>query len=155
MNKAFQAHVDALPDLLERLLAMPPVKVCELPKAMPKHGVYVLTERSRHLYVGRSNRLKTRLGEHGRPSSPATKSAFVFRLAREATGRTKASYKPKGSRNQLMQDARFRAEFVKAKERISQMNVRYVEESHPVRQALLEMYVALTLETPYNSFDNH
>jgi hypothetical protein len=35
------------------------------------------------------------------------------------------------------------------------MEIRFVEETHPVRQALLEIYVATVLETPYNDFDNH
>jgi hypothetical protein len=32
------------------------------------------------------------------------------------------------------------------------MDVRYVEETDPQRQALLEIYVAVVLETPYNDF---
>jgi len=155
MNKTFQAHVEVLPVLFERLLEMPPIRVCELPKSMPKHGVYVLTENSKHLYVGRSNRLKNRMRDHCSASSPERKSAFAFQLAREATGRTKASYKREGSRKELMKDPVFSAAFVKAKQRISRMHVRYVEESNPVRQALLEIYAAIALETPYNSFDNH
>ena len=35
------------------------------------------------------------------------------------------------------------------------MKIRFVEETDPVRQALLEIYVATVLETPYNDFDNH
>ena len=33
--------------------------------------------------------------------------------------------------------------------------IRFVEETDPVRQALLEIYVAAVLGTPYNDFDNH
>ena len=35
------------------------------------------------------------------------------------------------------------------------MEFRAVEESDPIRQALLEMYCAITLETAYNDFDVH
>jgi hypothetical protein len=35
------------------------------------------------------------------------------------------------------------------------MDLRFVEESDPVRQTLLEVYVAVVLATPYNDFDNH
>jgi hypothetical protein len=35
------------------------------------------------------------------------------------------------------------------------MDLRFVEESDPTRQALLEIYVAVTLKTPFNDFDNH
>ena len=35
------------------------------------------------------------------------------------------------------------------------MDIRFVEETDAVRQALLEIYVALALETTFNDFDNH
>jgi hypothetical protein len=35
------------------------------------------------------------------------------------------------------------------------MDVRVVEETEPLRQALLEMYVAVSLNTPHNDFDFH
>ena len=35
------------------------------------------------------------------------------------------------------------------------MEIRFVEETDPVRQALLEIYVATVLETPYNDFDTY
>lgn len=42
-----------------------------------------------------------------------------------------------------------------AKSRIARMSIRYVEESDPVAQALLEIYVAVVLKAKYNDFDNH
>jgi hypothetical protein len=35
------------------------------------------------------------------------------------------------------------------------MDVRYVEETDALRQALLEIYVSIVLKTPYNDFDTH
>lgn len=35
------------------------------------------------------------------------------------------------------------------------MNIRFVEQPHPLRQALLEIYVAVALQTRYNDFDTH
>ena len=35
------------------------------------------------------------------------------------------------------------------------MDLRFVEEEGPIPQALLEIYVAVTLKTLYNDFDNH
>lgn len=35
------------------------------------------------------------------------------------------------------------------------MSFRYVEETDQVRQALLEIYTAVTLQTPYNEFKTH
>ena len=83
-------------------------------------------------------------------------AAFAFRLAREHTGRLKPAYKAgTGSRKNLIEDPEFKAAFVAAKERIRGMEFRYVEESDPVRQCLLEVYCAVVLRTPYNDFDNH
>lgn len=155
MDAGFKAHVDALPELLERLLAARAVRVSDAPALLPKCGVYLLSEDGTHLYVGRSNRLRSRLRDHGNPSSPQTKSAFAFRLAREAAGQLKASYKKEGSRKELMRDAAFSAAFVAAKARVAQMDMRCIEVPDPIRQALLEMYAATALRTPYNSFDNH
>ena len=35
------------------------------------------------------------------------------------------------------------------------MQVRYVQEADPLRQALLEIYAAVVLATPYNDFNTH
>lgn len=35
------------------------------------------------------------------------------------------------------------------------MDIRYVEEIDPVKQTLLEVYVATVLDTRYNDFENH
>ncbi len=67
----------------------------------------------------------------------------------------KATYKTEGSRAQLIKEAAFAEAFTAAKGRLRAMHVRVVEESNPLRQALLEMYVAVVLEAPYNDFDNH
>ena len=73
-----------------------------------------------------------------------------------ATGRTKASYKVgDDSRVGLMLDATFSAAFTAAKERIRAMDYRYVEETDQNRQALLEIYCAVVLSTPYNDFGTH
>ena len=42
-----------------------------------------------------------------------------------------------------------------AKERIRAMEYRYVEEADQNRQALLEIYCAAVLGTPYNDFGTH
>ena len=52
-------------------------------------------------------------------------------------------------------DTAFLAAFDAAKARIRAMELRYVEETDPVRQMLLEVYVAVVLKTPHNDFDNH
>lgn len=54
-----------------------------------------------------------------------------------------------------MEDPAFASAFMAAKARICNMELRYVEESDPVRQTLLEVYVAVVLEAKHNDFDNH
>jgi hypothetical protein len=155
MDPTFQSLLDTLPKALERLLSMPPQKAASVPPSAPSQGVYLLSEGRKHLYVGRSNRLRQRVRNHGRPSATANQAAFAFRLAREATGKSKASYKPKGSRAELLKDPAFAEAFSRAKARIQKMDVRYLAETAPLRQYLLELHVAVALHTPYNDFDTH
>jgi hypothetical protein len=54
-----------------------------------------------------------------------------------------------------MLDPVFAAAFREAKERIRAMEYRYVEEREQNRQALLEIYCAVVLSTPYNDFGTH
>ena len=142
------------PDL-ERLLAAPAATTETLAKNVPTQGVYLFSEQERYLYVGRSNRLRARIRRHGAEASKQNVAAFAFRLAREATGKTVATYKTQGSRRDLVTDPLFARAFSDAKARIRRMSVRYIEETDQLRQALLEMYVALVLVTPYNDFDTH
>jgi hypothetical protein len=136
-------------------MAMSPVRYVSLPARMPERGIYLFSEGDRHLYVGRTNRIRRRLAGHCRPSSNHFSATFAFRIAREETGLLKASYSPTGSRAALVTDSDFGPAFVRAKSRLANMDLRFVEESDPVRQALLEIYVAVALNTHYNDFDNH
>ena len=156
MDSKFVAHVKSLSPKLEKLLAMSPVKPTHLPHEMPKAGVYLLSEAGRHLYVGRSNDIRGRIGRHSHPGATHRTAAFAFRLARGTTGNVRASYKKgDGSRAGLMENPVFVKAFTSAKARIREMELRYVEEADPVRQTLLEVYVAVVLEAKYNDFDNH
>jgi hypothetical protein len=155
MDQSFREHVESLVPKLATLLAMPPVTVPTLPRQMPLRGVYLFSDGEEHLYVGRTNTLKTRLRNHCRPGSTHLKAAFAFRLAREATGNLRATYKAKGSRAELLLDPAFAQAFLDAKTRLRQLTVRYVEETDAVRQCLLEVYIAVVLKARYNDFDNH
>ncbi len=155
MNAHFAKIVDSLQPSLRRLLAMDPVKVDLLPKGMPEEGVYLLSEGETHLYVGRSRRIRRRIASHSQPGGSHKGAAFAFRLAREMTDQLDPTYKTEGSRDDLMRDPAFRQAFENAKARIRGMDLRYSEESDPIRQSLLEIYVAVSLQTPYNSFRTH
>ena len=155
MHKSFKKFADNLHPRFCQMKRMVPVKFESFPSDMPDAGIYLLSEGKRHLYVGRSNRIRRRLGKHSQPCSPPHAAAFAFQLAREATGNLKATYQKTGSRKDLMKKRKFRDAFSKAKERIRNMDVRYVGESNPTTQCLLEVYAAVVLKTPYNSFGTH
>lgn len=156
MDKKFAALVETLAPKLDQLLAMVPLQSGTLPRDMPASGIYLFSENGRHLYVGRSNVLRKRYGRHCRPGATHRSAAFAFQLARHATGKLIATYRAgEGSRAGLMLDPQFAAAFTAAKERIRKMEYRYVAEADQNRQALLEIYCAVVLGTPYNDFGTH
>ena len=155
MNPLFKSHIDELEQSFQQLLAMAPVVSSQLPRAMPIRGIYLFSENSYHLYVGRTNNLRSRLRNHCRPSASHFQATFAMRIARQQTGLLKATYKKEGSRDELVRDAVFGPAFVNAKTRVAQMEIRYIGVEDALRQALLEMYVAVSLSTPFNDFENH
>lgn len=155
MNERFEELVTKLDSRLDSLMAMQPVRTTDLPGPMPDAGIYLFSEDGKHLYVGRSNRLRSRLQEHSRPSSMHNRAQFAFAIARKKTKKTIPSYKMQGSRSKLEKDEEFAQAFKEAKERVRQMDIRFVEEKDPLRQALLEIYVAVALDTKYNDFETH
>ena len=155
MDPKFAVLVEHLAPKLEALLGASPHSNADLPLGMPKRGLYLFSEANEHLYVGRSNSLRDRYGRHCLPGATHKQAAFAFLLAREKTNNLRATYRTEGSRAWLMQQPEFAAAFTAAKARIRAMQYRYVEETDQNRQALLEIYVAVVLETKYNDFGNH
>lgn len=155
MNEQFRQHIESLHPSFEVLLRSVPFQFASLPKALPKAGIYLFSDGEHHLYVGRTNNIRKRLQQHCRPGSSHNSAPFAFRLARETRKVPQATYKTQGSRAHLLQDHEFASAFTDAKARLRTMNIRVVEESNPLRQALLEMYIAVALAAPYNDFDNH
>jgi hypothetical protein len=155
MDPGFTRLVESLEPKYQALVGMAPVRYGSLPRELRIRGIYLFSEGTAHLYVGRTNRLRERLRGHCVPSGSHFTATFAFRIARTATGRIAASYSKSGSRADLLKDEAFASTFEAAKRRISSMDLRFVEESDPTRQALLEIYAATVLKTPYNDFDNH
>lgn len=148
--------IAAFPDRLEELLHAPPISDARFVGLRPKQGIYLFSENGRHLYIGRSNRIRSRYGDHTNPSSGNNKAAFAMKLARESTGRTQASYQPNDdSRDGLMSNSAFETAFNEAKARIRRMQFRWIDEPAATTQCLLEVYCAEALATPYNDFDTH
>jgi len=153
MHEAFKKFVDGLHDKYQDLLSMSPVTIDTTPDNCPVGGVYLFSENGKHLYAGRTKRkIKTRLKGH---VNTAKDCPFAWHLAREYTGIIKAPYKKEGSRNHLLTQPQFKQAYEESKTRIRKMEVRYVGESDPVKQALLEIYVAVVSGAKYNDFDTH
>ena len=149
MNAEFQKLVNEVERLHGKLMAMKPVKrgalgACKFP------GVYLFTENGVHQYVGRTGRhLFKRVPEHWTVKD----APLAFRITRHATGKVKASYKADDdSRKKLMKLPEFAQAFTEAKSRIGKMDIRYVRVDDPTTQALLEIYTATVLKTPFNEF---
>jgi predicted GIY-YIG superfamily endonuclease len=155
MHEHFKQYVESLHPSFERLMRMSPVKMSAIPKQLPDKCVYLFCEGEQTLYVGRTRRLRQRLRQHSIAGAQHNQAVFAFRLAREMTGRLTAAYSAKGSRVALSVDSQFAEAFTQAKARVRSMDVRFVEEADPLRQALLEIYVSIVLGTKYNDFDTH
>jgi len=155
MDAAFQQYMEQLHPSFEQLVNKTPVSILDLPKELPRQCVYLFSEAGRHLYIGRSNNFRNRLRQHSIDGAQHNQAVFAFRLARESTGKTTASYRPEGSRGSLLTDSDFAKAFLSAKQRVRAMDLRYVEEVDQLRQALLEIYASVVLRTPYNDFATH
>jgi hypothetical protein len=152
MNEVFREHVEQLHPKFEALMRMSPVTLATLSKDAEKSGIYLLSEGPRHLYIGRSRKIRQRLRMHvGHPAG----ASFAVKLARELTGRLKPTYTTAGSIKELLREPEFLGAFQKAKGRIRAMHIRYIDEADCNRQALLEIYATVSLNTPYNDFETH
>jgi hypothetical protein len=144
MDKLFAAHVEAVVPSFGQL-------VLERDRgAVPKAaGVYLFVEHGVPLLVGRSRDLRQRQIWHC--SGDYNQATFAFELSRQATGSAETSPARGESKRFLMHDVRFASAFADAKERIRHMAYHWVVESDPIRQALLEIYSAISLRTPFRS----
>ena len=152
MNQEFKGKVDQLPKLINRLLSSPSMPWSDLGR-LPEKGIYMFFEGSRPLYVGRSDRIKKRLKEHGQLSSRHYSASFAFNLAKKAA--QEQGVEVTGRRGELEKDPTFARLFREARERVSRMSVKVVEISDPILQTLFEVYAHLELNTKFNEFDTH
>ena len=157
MDEVFRRYADALHPAFQRLISMRPVTISTLPTDAPLQGIYLFSEFGQHLYVGRTSRqsLRKRLQQHSVDSAQHNQAVFAYKIACRETGRLNAGYSTEDSRKARCADPTFAEAFKQAKRRMRRMELRYVAESDPLRQTLLEIYVAVVLKTPYNDFDTH
>ena len=153
MNKDFNDIVRNMQPLLDRLSAAAPLSRSEL-QGVPERGAYVFYEHEVPIYVGRSNRVKERLLEHGRPSSRHNSATFAFKFAFAAAADAGIPTEA-ATRTMLEIDPLFRDLYDQAKSRVAAMKMRVIEINDPIEQTIFEVYAALALHTAYNDFENH
>jgi hypothetical protein len=100
--------------------------------------------------VGRSRKMKNRVMQHGRNQHSSATFAAILTL--ERLGFPVATYNPKTSRKTLRRKHAYRTLFPKNLAQIRQMDVRLLAVEDDATQAMFELYAALALKTPYNSF---
>jgi len=155
MKGKFKEIVDKFPGLLEELENSQSFTRDEL-KSTLDQGIYIFYEHDHPLYVGRSGRegrFKTRILEHSRPSSGHNKATFAFLIAKKET--VSMGIDTEKSRDDLQDEQEFVKLYTKAKERVSKMRLRVIENNDPIVQTLFEVYAALELNTPYNEWGTH
>jgi hypothetical protein len=152
MDITFRGYVRDLGRSTKGLVASPPQRIADGLDNIPLQGVYLFTDKGKHLYVGRSDNIRNRMGLHSRPSSAHNQATFAFRLAKSRLRVGGPTYKSKGSRTDLISDSKFVKAFRAAKVDVRRMEVRFLSEPDPIRQALLEIYMSVALKTPFNDF---
>src|SRR4051812_28304492 len=64
VNERFRQVVESLQPKLDQLLKMAPLHATTFPAGVPLSGIYLFSEGNKHLYVGRSGSMPTRLRNH-------------------------------------------------------------------------------------------
>jgi len=151
----FGDAIEGLDASFRSLLACDPITFDTRPRKLPAAVVYLFSDGDRPIYVGRSNKFRQRLGNHCLHGSQTNQASLAFRLACEDVQHVCTKYRKGSSGADPLKEVPGLAEaFSRMKQRLRAMEVRYVAEPDQVRQALLEMYAALALETKHD-FGTH
>ena len=152
MSAGFDSLLEQVKDSFKCLLGRPLIPVKGMASHIPLQsaGIYVFYENGKPLRVGTTTDVRKRIRQHhGRDPRSA---AFAKLLARKATCIWGSYRKGEGWQDQYDKSSKLREAFEKARERIRQMSVRWVEESDANCRYLLEFYAAKKLGTPHNNF---
>jgi predicted GIY-YIG superfamily endonuclease len=126
------------------------------PAKLPKEpGVYLFSGNSTYFYVGRTRNIRRRYAHHRNAGSPPNQAALAVLLACEEIKAPRPAYRRDSSRTKLYSTPRFKKAFRLAKERVRNMDFRFVEIADDVNQALFEIYCAIGLNARYNDFRVH
>ena len=153
MIMRFDQLADKMPELLKHLESQSFLTRENL-AGIPKQGIYVFYKDNKAVYVGRSNNLKRRIQEHGRPSSDHYSATLAFNIAKEKVNYKRNEHRL-ATRDDLEKAPGFEKAFFLARKQVAEMQVKVIEIEDQITQALFEIYAALILNTKYNDFGTH
>ena len=150
MNNAFQGAIGNLKPLMDELKGSEEHEWNDS-RLAPGNGVYVFYEKGEPIYVGRSNRMPSRIREHGANSSDRHSATFALKLLLDTLP------KPIGKTKKDVQE-NHPEEYRQQRERVRKMTFRAVSISDQLEQTLFEIYAILELlgkDPKYNDFGTH
>jgi len=138
--------------LLDRLLAAP--RATRAQQRVPAEpGLYLFSDGSSFRYVGQTRNLRSRLGQHTRPSGTHFNATLAFLIAKEAAAA--AGFVSSLPRQAVQFDPDFVVHFDAAKARVAGWDVQFVIERDPNVRTVFEVYAHLALATDLNTFETH
>lgn len=148
MHTTFEEAIDNLTRLMDELKGSEEWR-CDEYREAPKSGVYVFYEKGKPIYVGRSNRMRDRIREHGASSSDRFSATLAFKLLRQKLNG------PKGKAKDI--EKAHKEEYRKQRRRVRGMTFRAVPITDQLEQALFEIYAIIKMGTApkYNDFRTH
>ena len=144
MNAKFEKIINTFPALMEKLNKSHFITREDL-KKIPDRGIYVFYDGKKPIYVGRSERLKSRLREHSNQSSSQTSATFAFNLAKSRA--KKLGIDISGNRKILEQDPHFLPIYKEEKTRVSKMKIKVIRINRQIKQTIFEVYASIELQT--------
>ena len=162
------ALIDWLPVMLETLLAGEAYNLEQRPPDNQR-GVYLFTERGRHLYTGRTGitarsrerggppitSFRHRFDQHTQRGRPPGAAAFANRVMQALARRRGIEIPPDWWSQRTGHGAEAFDLFCEAKKRIGAMDCRVVafdDDIKGIRSTIAEVYVHTQLATPFNDF---
>ena len=148
---AFDDLVGRLEPLLDELWDAPAAPRSEHAKIPAAPGVYLFTRNDQPVNVGQAPDLRRRLAEQCRPSSGHTKATLAFEIAKRAADREGVAVGGPPARLATSDD--FAPFFIRAKEAVAELPVRFLEVESRELRALFEVYGSLALGTSESATD--
>ncbi len=149
-EQRFDDAVARMPKLFDELMSCDLLEMTAQKSWKILPAVYVFYDSNKTpCHTGRTRNLQGRVRAH--TANSHNSASFAFKCARQALN-LKATYRPEGSRAELMKDPTFKAEFDRQRKEIEKMRLRFVRVECPIEQHLFEVYAALRLGTSLTEF---